>query len=77
VLEVAGYLVHRGGVVRGVPERRDDGVGEDLERVSPDSPMSFFAFERGPLVERGELVHRSFVAGRGADDPAPEDLSEG
>ncbi len=47
-----------------------------LERVAPDPPMSFFAFERGPLVERGELVARSFVAGRDADDSAVEDLSE-
>ena len=46
-----------------------------LERVAPDSPLSFFAFERGPLVERGELVPRSFVAGRDADDSAVEDLS--
>ena len=46
-----------------------------LDRVAPDSPLSFFVVEREPLVERGELVHRSFVAGRDADDSAVEDLS--
>ena len=35
-----------------------------------------FPFGREALVERGELVHRSLVAGRDADESAPSDLSE-
>ena len=61
-------------ILRAVAGARDRRAA--LERVSPESPMSFFTFERGPLVERGELVQRSFVAGRDADDSAVEDLSE-
>ena len=60
-------------ILRAVAGARDRRAA--LERVAPDSPLSFFAFERGPLVERGELVPRSFVAGRDADDSAVEDLS--
>ncbi len=61
------------GIVRAVANARDRRAA--LEQASPDSPTDFFAFERGPLVERGELVHRSFVAGQGPDEPVP-DLSE-
>ena len=61
-------------ILRAVAGARDRRAA--LERVAPDSPLSFFVFEREPLVERGELVHRSFVAGRDADDSAVEDLSE-
>ncbi len=46
-------------------------------KLYPDdgSSWSLFPFEEEALVERGELVHRSMVVGRGANDPA-EDLSE-
>ena len=60
-------------IVRAVAGARDRRAA--LERVAPDSPLSFFAFEREPLVERGELVARSFVAWRDADDSPIEDLS--
>ena len=61
-------------IVRAVAGARDRRAA--LDRVAPDSPLSFFVVEREPLVERGELVHRSFVAGRDADDSPVEDLSE-
>ncbi len=40
-------------------------------------PVPFFPYEYDAFVERGELVHRSLVAGRGLDgEPCVEDLSE-
>ena len=57
--------------VAGVKDRR-----AALEQASAASPMDFFAFEREPLAERGELVHRSFVAGQDADSEPVPDLSE-
>ena len=42
--------------------------------VAPNPAM--FPYERLALVERGDLVHRSLVAGRDADESAPSDLSE-
>jgi hypothetical protein len=42
--------------------------------VAPNPAL--FPYEREAFVERGELVHRSLVAGRDADESAPSDLSE-
>jgi hypothetical protein len=41
-----------------------------------DPNPALFPYEREAFVERGELVHRSLVAGRDADESAPSDLSE-
>ncbi len=39
-------------------------------------PIPFFPYEDEPFVERGELIHRSLIAGRGLDGEPCEDLSE-
>ncbi len=39
-------------------------------------PIPFFPYEDEPFVERGELVHRSLVAGRDVDESTCADLSE-
>ena len=39
-------------------------------------PIPFFPYEPEPFVERGLLVHRSLIAGRGLDGEPCEDLSE-
>ena len=48
-----------------------------LEQVAGGT-FDVFPYEREALVERGELVPRSLVAGRGLGEPSEaEDLSEG
>ena len=39
-------------------------------------PVPFWPYEYDAFVERGELVHRSLIAGRGLDGEPCEDLSE-
>ncbi len=46
-----------------------------FDRVHPDGTWPLVPFDVEALVERGELVHRSMVAGKDVDDPV-EDLSE-
>jgi hypothetical protein len=40
------------------------------------APNPLFPYEYEPFVERGELVHRSMVAGRDVDGEPCEDLSD-
>jgi hypothetical protein len=46
-----------------------------LEQVCPRGAFSLFPYEEEALIERGELVPRSLVAGRELGEPLP-DLSE-
>ncbi len=39
-------------------------------------PIPFFPYQYEPFVERGELVHRSLIAGRDVNGEPCEDLSE-
>jgi hypothetical protein len=58
-------------VLRAVADARNR--EQALSRVMGGS--SFLALDEEALVERGEVVHRSLVAGRDVDEPIP-DLSE-
>jgi hypothetical protein len=46
-----------------------------LHQLYPNGSFGMFPYEVEPLVERGELVPRSLVAGRELGEPLP-DLSE-
>jgi hypothetical protein len=46
-----------------------------LTELMGSPTVGFLPFEPEPLLERGELVHRSLVAGRELGEPIP-DLSE-
>ena len=59
-------------IVRALTKARDRRAA--FAAVAPNPAM--FPYERLALVERGDLVHRSLVAGRDADESAPSDLSE-
>ena len=58
-------------IVRAVAGARDRRAALDALE-----PVPFWPYEDEPFFERGELVHRSLIAGRDVDEEPCEDLSE-
>jgi hypothetical protein len=55
--------------VKAIARARDRGVA--LNRLCPRGSFGVFPYEVETLIERGELVPRSMVAGRELGEPLP------